>query len=165
MFKKHITPCTVVITSLLVRDKPLEAHLWNQSIHIWLPNDAQSLKQPRNVPYCFFKVICEISRSHKANLGDLIAATGLVIFLKFDSNHRFFCLCDLEIWWMTLKNNKAPLLYSSHGLVVKSPYHTSMVWSSVWHRSNTGISSTQYEQIPIILGVWPFWLTPFFFRQ
>ena len=36
-------------------------------------------------------------------------------------------------------------------------------WSSVWHRSNTGLSSTQYEQIPIILGVWPFWLTPFFF--
>ena len=31
--------------------------------------------------------------------------------------------------------------------------------------SNTGLSSTQYEQIPIILGVWPFWLTPFFFRS
>ena len=30
------------------------------------------------------------------------------------------------------------------------------------HRSNTGISSTQYEQIPIIRGAWPFWLTPFF---
>ena len=27
----------------------------------------------------------------------------------------------------------------------------------------TGLSSTQYEQIPIIFGVWPFWLTPFFF--
>ena len=26
----------------------------------------------------------------KANLGDLIAATGLVILLKLDSNHRFF---------------------------------------------------------------------------
>ena len=38
-------------------------------------------------------------------------------------------------------------------------------WSSVWHCSNTGLSSTQYEQIPIILGVWPFWLTPFFFGQ
>ena len=35
----------------------------------------------------------------------------------------------------------------------------------VWHRSNTGLSSTQYEQIPIILGVWPFWLTPFVFRS
>ena len=35
-------------------------------------------------------------------------------------------------------------------------------WSSTWFHSNTGLSSTHYEQIPIILGVWPFWLTPFF---
>ena len=48
---------------------------------------------------------------NKANLRDLIAATGLVILLKFDPIHRFFSLCDLEIWWMTLKNNTAHLLY------------------------------------------------------
>ena len=45
------------------------------------------------------------------------------------------------------------------------PHGVSSGWSSVWHCSNTGLSSTQYEQIPIILGVWPFWLTPFFFRS
>ena len=49
-------------------------------------------------------------RLNKANLMDLIAATGLVILLKFDSNHRFFSPCDPEIWWMTPKNNPAPLL-------------------------------------------------------
>ena len=48
---------------------------------------------------------------NKANLRDLIAATGLVILLKFDPNHRFFSPCDLEIWWMALENNRAPLLY------------------------------------------------------
>ena len=48
---------------------------------------------------------------NKANLRDLIAATGLVILLKFDPNHWFFSPCDLEIWCMTLKNNRAPLLY------------------------------------------------------
>ena len=47
---------------------------------------------------------------NKANLRDLIAATGLVILLKLDSNHRFFSPCDLEIWRMTFKNNRAPLL-------------------------------------------------------
>ena len=45
------------------------------------------------------------------HLRHLIAATGLVILLKFDPNHRFFSLCDLEIWCMTSKNNRAPLLY------------------------------------------------------
>ena len=36
------------------------------------------------------------SIKNKANLRDLIAATGLVILLKFDPNHRFFVPCDLE---------------------------------------------------------------------
>ena len=48
---------------------------------------------------------------NKANLRDSIAATGLVILLKLDSNRRLISPCDLEIWWMTLKNSKAPLLY------------------------------------------------------
>ena len=48
--------------------------------------------------------------SNKANLRDLIAATGLVILLKLDSNHQFFSPCEPEIWWMTPKNNLAPLL-------------------------------------------------------
>ena len=48
--------------------------------------------------------------NNKANLRNLIAATGLVILLKLDSNHRFFSPCDFEIWWMTTKNNPAPLL-------------------------------------------------------
>ena len=43
-------------------------------------------------------------------LRDLIAATGLAILLKLDLNRWFFSLCDLEIWWMTQKNNRAPLL-------------------------------------------------------
>ena len=49
-------------------------------------------------------------KRNKANLRDLIAATGLVILLKLDSNRRFFSLCDLEIWWLTSKNYRAPLL-------------------------------------------------------
>ena len=49
-------------------------------------------------------------KPNKANLRDLIAATGLVILLKLDSNNWFFILYDIEIRWMTSKNKKAPLL-------------------------------------------------------
>ena len=45
----------------------------------------------------------------KANLGDIIAATALVILLKSDPNHGFFSQCDLEIWCMPSKNNREPL--------------------------------------------------------
>ena len=55
-------------------------------------------------------VLLSICHLNIANLRDLIAATGLVILLKLDLNRRFFSPCDLEIWWMTPKNNRAPLL-------------------------------------------------------
>ena len=42
----------------------------------------------------------------------MIAATGLVILLKLDSNRWFFSPCDLEIPWMTSKNYRAPLLHN-----------------------------------------------------
>ena len=48
---------------------------------------------------------------NKSNLRDLIAATGLVILLKWDSNLHVFSPCDLVICWLTSKNNKALLLY------------------------------------------------------
>ena len=48
---------------------------------------------------------------NKANLRDLIAATGLVIWLKLASNRQIFSPSDLEIWWMTSKNCRAPLLH------------------------------------------------------
>ena len=41
---------------------------------------------------------------NKANLRDLIAATGLVFLLKLDSNRPFFAHVTLEIWWMTPKS-------------------------------------------------------------
>ena len=65
-------------------------------------------KKQKQIP--IFKLATELS-FNKANLRDLIAATSLVILLKFDPIHRFFSLCDLEIWCMTLKNNMASLPY------------------------------------------------------
>ena len=61
----------------------------------------------------YFKVRQFEHKSHpnKANLRDLIAGTGLVIILKLDSNRWFFRPCNLEIWWMASKTNRAPLLY------------------------------------------------------
>ena len=51
-----------------------------------------------------------VLKKNKTNLKDLIAATGLVILLKLDSNRRFFSPRDLEIWWMTLKINRASIV-------------------------------------------------------
>ena len=90
----------------------------------------------KNKEYRFIEVCIERAHSknmhtiqNKANLRNLVAATGQVILLKLDSNRRFFSPCDLEItlnsgqnlqffvpcdleiWRMTLKNNRATFLY------------------------------------------------------
>ena len=66
---------------------------------------------------------------NKANLRDLIAATSLIILLKLDSNHQFFSLCDLEIWWMTSKNYRAPLFTLHQALCIISNPSAISNWS------------------------------------
>ena len=39
----------------------------------------------------------------------------------------------------------------------------SSAWRSVWLHTNSGLSSTQYEQIIIVFRVWTFWLMTLFF--
>ena len=47
--------------------------------------------------YMSFSAYQKYGKNNKANLRDLIAATGLVIILKLDSNFQIFSPCDLEI--------------------------------------------------------------------
>ena len=58
-----------------------------------------------------------------------------------------------------------PLLWWTPSAKRKYHHSVSSGWSSTWFHSSTGLYSTQYEQIPIIFGVWPFSLTHFFFGQ
>ena len=52
-----------------------------------------------------------VRKPNKANLRDLIAATSIVILLKIGFKLSIIGPFHLEIWWMTLKINRAPLLY------------------------------------------------------
>ena len=96
-----------------------EKHFTKRSIAKMATNHFSRLKQWHNLPnwlnwklpqhyslyLCWHVVyLCHMySTGNKANLRDLIAATGLVILLKLDSNRRFVSPCELEIWWMTIK--------------------------------------------------------------
>ena len=100
---------------------------------------------------CFRKNICfneqNILFCNKANLRDLIAATGLIILLKLDSNHRFFSPCDLEIWWMTSKT-------IGHFFYTKSSYvhHSKSIGES---RLELQSRNAQFGSKLTICLVWP----------
>ena len=89
---------------------------------------------------------------NKANLRDLIAATGLVILLKLDSNLRFFSPCDLEIWWMTPKNNRPPLLCYCMLFVSSCSHWWIETGFTVWKR-------LIWVKIDNFFAVWPCSLT------
>ena len=73
----------------------LTGPLWGDSIVMrWIPPHFPEMRS--------FDVPCDVS------LKKLLKTRQIGgIWLKLDSNHRFFSLCDLEIWWMTSKNNMA----------------------------------------------------------
>ena len=65
-----------------------------------------TLKNNRAPLQCYFK-LCASFRSHRwFQTGDTVRKRPIWV-----KNRRFLEPCDLEIWHMTLKNNRAPVLY------------------------------------------------------
>ena len=80
-----------------------------QLVPIYWTNTLRPEQNGRHLADDIFKL--KYPEWNKANLRGLIAVTSLVILLKLDSNCWLISLCDLDIWWMTSKTNKAPLLH------------------------------------------------------
>ena len=67
---------------------------------------CMTLKNNRAPLLCYFK-LCASFRSHWwIQTGDTVRKRPIL-----GKNRRFLELCDLAIWRMTLKNNRAPLLF------------------------------------------------------
>ena len=63
---------------------------------------------------------------------------------------RFLEPCDLEIWWMTLKNNRAPLL-SNIKLYASFHHHMRIQTGvTVWKRSSWVVTS-----VTLTFNLWP----------
>ena len=106
---------------------------------------------------------------NKANLRDLIAATGLVILFKLDSNCWFFSPCELEIWRMTSKNNRVPLLlytklcasFEIHGWI-QTGVRVRKIQIRPWNSMDDfdkqqGTSSILHQALCIISKPWVNW--------
>ena len=130
-------PCDLEIWRMTFKNN--EAHLLSNIMlyasfhdHMWVQTGVKSPESTNLGQIRQFSEPCylEIWRMtlNKANLRDLIAATGLVILPKLDSYHRFFSPSDLEIWLMTSKNYRAPLL---HYITLCASFQTPR-WIRTW---------------------------------
>ena len=140
-------------------DKPLsEPMMDNLLTHIWVtrPQWVNTVRQEQNGPqpadYIFYSIFL-----YANSIIFMQIFVEFVLISSFDNKP----VLGLGVGWVGLWG----FLWWAPSAKRKDHHQVISRWSSVWHCSNTGLSSTQYEQIPIILGVWPFWLTPFFFRS
>ena len=67
-------------------------------------------KEGTNMVYLSWWIGFETFHSFKQGKSEGFDSCDRPSNLKLDSNRQFFCPCDREIWWMTLQNNRAPLL-------------------------------------------------------
>ena len=72
---------------------------------VWPWNLTDDLKNNRAPLLCYFK-FCASFNSH-LSIQNGVTVRKRQIWVKISV---FYVLCDLEIWWMNLKNNTAPLL-------------------------------------------------------
>ena len=189
-FRTELLKCLVcVIQIILMIVIPPFFFPWGWGWVGWWGADALSVR--RDGEYCEWSVGCSPREPHAlawapvASIQKSFGSSGrncskpwknywfLVNFAPTDSLDipllamvRFASICSWQIQeilallrgWVGLWG----FLWWAPSAKRKDHHGVSSGCSSVWDCSNTGLSSSQYGKIPIILGVWPFWLTPFF---
>ena len=82
---------------------------------------------------------CNELTMKQGKLGDLIAAIGFAILLKFDSSRWFFGAYDLQTYWMTSQNNRAPVLSYVYALCIISKPSVNSNWANNPETLNSGV--------------------------
>ena len=124
--------------------------------HRWIQSKVTVRKRSVRLKIGDFFVLCnlEIWRMtlKKANLRDLIAATGLVILLKLDSNRRFFARVTLKFdgWHLKIIRH---VFYTISSFVYHFISISEFKLELQSRNTQSGSNST------IILAVWPWNLT------
>ena len=147
----------ILTSKLMFVSKPnATKYIWHQwkfcvpSMILYCHQSDHSFSRDQQHETCE-SFVYEVPSHHSAHKtrqiwGDLLAATGLVILLKFDPKLRFFCLYDLEIWWMALKNS---LFYTTSSFV----YHFKSIGGS---KPKLQSRNAQFgSKLAIFCHIWP----------
>ena len=78
--------------------------------------------------------------------------------LKLGQNWLYFISCDLEIWWMTLENNRIPLLYDFKLCTSFQMHRWSPTWVTARKRSIRAKIGNFLSHVTLTFDGWP-WKT------
>ena len=114
--------------------------------------DGWPLKNNRAPLLCYIK-LCASFQSHRW------IQTGVSPEkLNSGQNWRFIVLCDLDIWWMTLKNNRAPLLCCFKLYALFHSHQWIQAKVTVWKYSIQVKICDFLSRVTLKFDVWP-WKT------
>ena len=104
--------------------------------------------QNNRAPLLYYVKLCASFQSHRwIQTGVIVRKCSIRVKIG-----DFFVPCDLEIWWMTLKNNRAPLL-CYFKLCTSFQSH----W---WIQTGVTVGNAQFgSKSAILCPVWPWNLT------
>ena len=92
-------------TKVAVRKRPMRVKIRDFFCAVWPWNLTDDLGKQKGTSFMLLQALCIISKPSVNWNWSYSPET-----LNSGQNWRFFVPCDLEIWRMTLKNNRAPLL-------------------------------------------------------
>ena len=98
----------VAIGEFILKSQSGNAQIGSKStifLAVWSWNLADDLEKQQDISPNLFQALCIISKPFVNSNWSYNPETP-----NLGQNRQFFVSCDLEIWQMTLKNNRAPLL-------------------------------------------------------
>ena len=150
---RHYDICKYIYTNMIKSNEKMLSFLSNLEIHViyFSFKTSVSLFIDIHVLRCGLKW-------NKANLRDFIAANGLVILFKLDSNGRFFARVTLRFDGLTPKTNKACLLYNIKLCVSFHIHQWIQTGVTVRKRQISQIRRVFFSCVTLQFDVWP-WKT------
>ena len=116
-FEKQQGTSSILCKALCIISKPLVNSNWSYSLETlnlgknrrffvpWPWNLTDDLEKEKDTSSMLFQALCIISKPSVNSKWSCNPETP-----NLGQNQRFFVPCELGIWWITLKNNRASLL-------------------------------------------------------
>ena len=133
-------------TGVTVRERPIWVKI-DDFLAVWPWNLTDDLEKQQGTSPKHYQAICIISSPYVNSIWSYSPETA-----KLGQIRRFLEPCDLEIWWMTLKNNK-PLFCATSSFVQHSVAIGEFKLELQYGNAQSGSNST------IFRAVWPWNLT------
>ena len=105
------------------------------SAHVTVKFDGWPKKMTKNNNRALLLYYIKLCASFQIHWWIQTGVTVQKLTLNLGRNWRYFILCDLEMWCLTMENNRPPLLYHIKLCASFQSHRWSQTWITIWKHS------------------------------